>query len=94
MVAQWGHTALDRGRAFTASAYLARTLGQLGRTGAVAYHPGPGTGRWSYNEDISWWSTAPPGDGAMRTAWVDVVGDHTREAQEADEECKRYVSGA
>lgn len=91
MVEQWGHTALDRGRPFTASAYIARTLGQLGRTGVVAYHPGRGTGRWSYNEDISWWSTVPPGDWSVRTAWVAMVADDTPQAQDADAECSRYV---
>lgn len=76
MVAQWSHTALEEnGKAYTASTYLARTLGSLSRRGDVAYHPGKGTGRWSYNSDISWWSAVPPGPWEERTSWEDVLGD-------------------
>jgi len=90
MVAQWGHTAIDK-KQYTASAYLAGTLGRLSRRSAVAYHPGVGTGRWSYNTNISWWSTMPPGDWNNRTAWVDEVGDHSARAQADDLACKSYM---
>ncbi len=66
MVEQWGHTAIAAKR-YTASSYLAGTLGRLSRLAAVAYHPGVGTGRWSYNTDISWWSSLPPEDWSQRT---------------------------
>jgi hypothetical protein len=62
--------------------------------GAVAYHPGAGTGRWSYNSDISWWSRLPAGPWEQRTSWVDVIGDQDEAAQEADLECKGYVPGS
>ena len=92
MVARWGHTAIEP-KQYTASSYLAGTLGRLSRLGAVAYHPGTGTGRWSYNSDISWWSVVPPEPWEERTAWVDVVGDVSQEDREKDLACRAYVPG-
>ena len=74
MVAQWGHTSIANTR-YSVSSHLAGTPGRLSRMGAVAYHEGKGTRRWSYNSDISWWSSMPPGPWTERTAWVEVVGD-------------------
>lgn len=93
MVEQWSHTAVAP-KQYTASSYLAGTLGRLSSLGVVAYHPGRGTGRWSYNTDISWWSLVPPGSWEQRTAWVDVIGDADHAAQQADAECRSYVPGA
>lgn len=93
MIEQWGHTAISP-RQYSASSYLAGTLGRLSRLGSVAYHPGRGTGRWSYNTDISWWSSAPPGTWDKRTAWVDAIGDSDHASQLADAECRSYVPGA
>lgn len=58
LVAQYGHSHVAPSQ-YTASAYLARTLGDLSRHGAVVLHVGRGTGRWSYNTDISYWSLPP-----------------------------------
>ena len=92
MVAQWGHTA-QSARQYSVSSYLAGTLGRLSRLGSVAYHQGAGTGRWSYNSSISWWSILPPVGWEQRTAWVDVIGDHDHAARQADAECRAYVPG-
>lgn len=92
MVEQWGHTALEK-KQYTASSYLAGTLGRLSRLGVVAYHPGVGTGRWSYNSDISWWSFVPPRPWTERTAWVDFIGDVSQEDREKDLACRAYVPG-
>jgi hypothetical protein len=93
MVERWGHTAIAP-KQYTVSSYVAATLGRLSRRGAIAYHPGAGTGRWSYNSEISWWSTVPPGDWDKRTSWVEVIGDYGEHAQTADLACKSYVPGA
>lgn len=74
MVARWGHSSHGGHPTYSATTYLARTLGTLGREGAVAYHRGTGTGRWSYNSDISWWATVPPPGWEHRTSWADVHG--------------------
>lgn len=92
MVAQWGHTALGP-RQYSVSSYLGRTLGALSRVGSVAYHPGVGTGRWSYNTDISWWSTVPAGPWDLQTSWVEVVGDVDQEQRQKDLACRAYVPG-
>ncbi len=49
----YGHTHFRPSR-YTVSAHLARTLGGLSRLGTVLFHAGRGTGRWSYNSDISY----------------------------------------
>jgi hypothetical protein len=93
MVDQWGHTAIAK-KQYTASAYVARILGNLSRHGEVAYRPGPGTGRWRYNDVISWWSMPPGGPWENRTSWESVIGDSSQPAQDQDLACKGYVPGA
>ena len=61
LVDRYGHTALEPTR-YSASAFLARALGQLSREGAVVFRSVPATGRWSYNGSISGWCL--PGTGA------------------------------
>lgn len=71
IVTRYGHKALAS-RQYTASAFLAGVLGVLSRRGTVLYHLGPATGRWSYNERISWWSVAPAPDwDSARLSWAD-----------------------
>ena len=67
MVKEWSHTAIAP-KQYTATAYIARVLGRLGRAGVVAYRPAPGTGRWRYNDPISWWSLPPGGSWDQRTS--------------------------
>ena len=52
MVDQWSHTATQKQR-YTASSYVAGTLGRMSAAGLIAYHTGRGSERWSYNTDIS-----------------------------------------
>lgn len=87
MVEQWQHTALGD-QQYSASSYLAGTLGRLSARGALAYHPGRGTGRWSYNASISWWATTA-GPWEARTSWADVVGNHRD-----PDPCWQYVPGS
>ncbi|WP_209716512.1 hypothetical protein [Marmoricola sp. OAE513] len=90
MVRRWGHTARES-KPYTASSYLAGTLGRLAREGAVAFRYGAGTGRWDYNSQISYWAVTPDADWDSRTTWVATFGDDTAEAKAADEICKAYV---
>lgn len=71
LVERYGHTALASAR-YTASAFIAATLGHLSRTGAVLYHSGTATGRWSYNGQISWWALEPEPNWDDRTSWADL----------------------
>lgn len=93
MVAQWGHTSIAPTN-YSVSSYLAGTLGRLSKSGVVAFHWGPATGRWSYNAGISWWSSLPPLDWSHRTSWVQVVGDSTPEDRARNLACRAYVPGA
>lgn len=69
LIDAYGHTHLQPSQ-YTASAYLARTLGDLSRVGTVLFHSGRGTGRWSYNTDISYWAVAPVPDWKDRLTWA------------------------
>lgn len=46
---------------YTGSMYLARTLGALSGRGALGHRSAPGTGRWAYNNPISYYGL-PGGD--------------------------------
>lgn len=70
LVDRYGHTAVAAKR-YTASAFLAKALGDLSRTGSILFHEGPATGRWNYNPRISWWSLAPEPDWSQRISWAD-----------------------
>lgn len=54
---------------YTASKYLARSLGSLGAHGVLIHAKAPGTGRWDYNNPISFYSLPPGGDWDDRTTW-------------------------
>ncbi len=71
LVERYGHTAIAAAR-YTASAFLAATLGQLSRTGHVLYCSGPATGRWRYNQRISWWALALAPAWESRASWEDL----------------------
>ena len=71
LVDRYGHTAIEATR-YSASSFIASTLGRLSRTGKVLFRWGPATGRWSYNSQISWWALPPGPDWTHRTSWVDL----------------------
>jgi hypothetical protein len=70
LVDRYGHTAIKEKR-YTASAFLAKSLGDLSRYGDVLYHEGPATGRWDYLSKVSWWAIAPEPDWSTRMSWAD-----------------------
>jgi hypothetical protein len=71
IVARYGHKAIAP-KQYTASAFLAGVLGILSRQGTLLYHLGPATGRWAYNEKISWWAFAPSPDWtSARLSWAE-----------------------
>lgn len=68
LVETYGHTAIAK-KKYSVSAFIARALGDLARAGAVLYHDGPATGRWSYNSNISWWAVTPTPSWEQRVSW-------------------------
>ena len=68
LVSTYGHRALGPSR-YTASKFLARTLGNLARQGAVFLRMAPATGHWEKNGTISWWSLDPESDWDERISW-------------------------
>lgn len=69
LVEKYGHTAVAAKR-YTASAFIGRTLGELSKTGVILWHPGPATGRWSYNSSISWWALPPEPEWSTESSWA------------------------
>lgn len=55
LVDTYGHTSSGPKR-YTASVYIAKTLGALCREGIVSVSSGRGTGYWDYNSRISYWA--------------------------------------
>jgi hypothetical protein len=43
--------------------------------GTVLFHAGRGTGRWSYNSDISYWALRPAPDWEDRLTWDEAGAD-------------------
>jgi hypothetical protein len=68
LVDRYGHTAIKASR-YTVSSFLAGTLGILSRDGTVLVRPGEATGRWKYNQTISWWSLPPAPEWERRRSW-------------------------
>lgn len=71
LVERYGHTAIQPTQ-YSASAFVAATLGRLSRSGEVLFRHGPATGRWAYNGQISWWAIAPEPAGDAMTSWEDL----------------------
>jgi len=70
LVGRHGRTAVEK-KSYTASSFLASTLSLLARSGTVVKAFGPATGRWSYNESISWWTLPPAPAWSDRLSWAD-----------------------
>ena len=76
LLARYGHTHYQPPNAslkefpYTASKYLARSLGALGARGVLLHAFGPGTGRWDYNKSISYYALPAGGDWSQRQTWV------------------------
>lgn len=58
VIRRYGHRSVEP-KPFTASALIAKALGQLAREGIFALRWGPATGYWSYNGTVSYWSVPP-----------------------------------
>lgn len=80
---RFGHRSI-KPREYTSSAFIARTLGAIGRLGTIGFHLGPATGYWAYNQTISWWSVPPAPDwDEDRLSWQDSGFDLSYVAQRA-----------
>lgn len=73
LVDRYSHTEIA-GTRYSASAFLAATLGRLSGRGYVLYHHGPATGRWDYlrHQGVSWWAVTPAPDWERRISWADL----------------------
>jgi hypothetical protein len=58
MVDRWGRVALGA-RRYSVTSYIGARLGALSRAAEVMYRPGPGTGFYSYNRRVGYWTLLP-----------------------------------
>lgn len=76
LVARFGHRAQGP-RHFSASALIAKALGQLRNEGLLAWQYAQATGFWDYNGTISYWATVPPPPEDQRLTWeIFAVANH------------------
>lgn len=69
VVDRYGHTRYGP-KKYTASAFLAGTLGRMARAADVFYADGPATGYWKFNGRISHWANRPDADSATPLSWA------------------------
>ena len=58
MLSRWGHVA-QGSRKYSVTSFIGSTLGQLCRATNVTHKPGPGTGFFSYNATVGYWTLEP-----------------------------------
>lgn len=68
LVRRFGHRAQGP-RHFSASALIAKALGQLRNEGLLAWQYAKATGFWAYNGTISYWATVPAPAEDNRLTW-------------------------
>lgn len=68
MLDRWGHVAQSP-RKYSVTSFIGSTLGQLSRWTNVTYRSGPGTGFFSYNRWVGYWTLEPVPDDAATTSW-------------------------
>jgi hypothetical protein len=61
----YGHHAIQVGRPYTTSSFLASALRILADRGELELRWGPATGFWSYNGTVSYWAVSPAGTDKM-----------------------------
>lgn len=84
-VEEAGHVAFGAIRN-TASNRIAMALGVLRAQGRLADRRAPGTGGWSYNQDIGFWRLAPAPLGTPLLTWADHCAALGRDSEFTDED--------
>lgn len=69
MVDRWGHVAQGP-RRYSVTSFIGSTLGSLCRSSGVAHKKGPGTGFFSYNGGIGYWTLTPVPADAVDLSWA------------------------
>lgn len=69
MVGRWGHVCQGR-RQYSVTTFIGSTLGALSRSSGVASKKGPGTGFFSYNAGLRYWTLKPVPPDAVDVSWA------------------------
>jgi hypothetical protein len=83
LIPRFGHRAQGP-RHFSASALIAKALGQLRNEGLLAWRYGKATGFWAYNGTISYWAIVPPPPDENRLTWEEFAENGGLAPQEWD----------
>lgn len=68
MLGRWGHVAQSP-RRYSVTSFIGSTLGQLSRSTNVTFRPGPGTGFFSYNSRVGYWTLEPVPEETTTMSW-------------------------
>lgn len=68
MLERWGHVAQSP-RKYSVTSFVGATLGHLCRSANVTHQPGPGTGFFSYNRTVGYWTLEPVADEMTVVSW-------------------------
>jgi len=74
MPARWGHVAQGP-RRYSVTSFIGATLGHLSRWTSVTHRPGPGTGFFSYNSTVGYWTLEPVPQATTTTSWADCASE-------------------
>lgn len=69
LVKRYGHTAIAS-TTYSSSAFIGATLNRLAAHGEFEVRRERATGRWSYNQDVTWCAASPSGDWSNRISWA------------------------
>lgn len=76
----YGHRAIEVGRPYTTSSFLASALRILANRGEFELRWGPATGVWSYDGTVSYWALTPASGDSMRS-WASYCADEGLDAE-------------
>lgn len=70
LLERYGHTRQGP-KKYTASAFVASSLGWMREHGMVEWQEGPATGYWSYNSVVSYWALPPAPPSSQRLTYLE-----------------------
>jgi hypothetical protein len=81
LLATYGHRAIEIGRPYATSSFLASALRILANRGELELRWGPATGFWSYDGTVSYWALTPASEDSMRS-WASYCADEGLDAND------------
>jgi hypothetical protein len=74
MLDRWGHV-FQSPRKFSVTSFVGSTLGDLSRSTNITHKPGPGTGLFSHNATLGYWTLQPVPTETVDMSWYQCATD-------------------